>query len=124
MDKIIANENDKNVDIKFTNQINKDISFPKTKNIDIYLMEKDKEILDLCTQNKSLITQIENLKRANKDLEVQINSLKADLHTFETDKNIILKENENLNEQINNLNNALLLKEDKFKEILKKMMKM
>ena len=91
---------------------------PEIKNLDIYIMEKDKEIIDLCSQNKSLISEIENLKRANKEKESQISNLKANLNTLETDKEIILKENEDLKEQINNLKNEILLKEDKFKEIL------
>ena len=109
-----------NTDIEIMNKINKEIKGPQSKNIDLYIMEKDKEIINLCTQNKSLITEIENLKRINKEQESQITLLKADLKTYETDKNIILKENEKLNEQINNLKNELLIKEDKFNEILKK----
>ena len=115
-----ADNNINNIDNKLMNKINKDIVNPKIKNLDIYLMEKDKEILDLISLNKSLISQIEDLKRANKDKEIQITSLKADINTLETDKKLILKENEKLNEDIKNLNNLLHIRDNQINEIMKK----
>ena len=64
MSKVINNEKDN----KIMNKIKQEIDNQKSKNLDIYIMEKDKEILDLCTQNQALINQIENIKRANKEL--------------------------------------------------------
>ena len=115
-----ADNNINNIDNKLMNKINKDIVNPKIKNLDIYLMEKDKEILDLISLNKSLISQIEDLKRTNKDKEIQITSLKADINTLETDKKLILKENEKLNEDIKNLNNLLHIRDNQINEIMKK----
>ena len=115
-----TDNNINNIDNKLMNKINKDIVNPKIKNLDIYLMEKDKEILDLISLNKSLISQIEDLKRTNKDKEIQITSLKADINTLETDKKLILKENEKLNEDIKNLNNLLHIRDNQINEIMKK----
>ena len=80
MSKSNINETDNNInniDNKLMNKINKDIVNPKIKNLDIYLMEKDKEIIDLISLNKSLISKIEDLKRANKDKEIQITSMET-----------------------------------------------
>ena len=123
MSKSNINETDNNInniDNKLMNKINKDIVNPKIKNLDIYLMEKDKEIIDLISLNKSLISQIEDLKRANKDKEIQITSLKTDVNTLETDKKLITKENEKLNEDIKNLNNLLHIRDNQINEIMKK----
>ena len=113
-------ELDKNIDSQFMDKINKEIKNSKMKNLDIYIMEKDKEIMNLCSLNKSLINQIENLKKAIKEKELEIASLKTDLNSLDIDKNLNLKEIERLNMQINNLNTSLLSKENQINEISKK----
>ena len=120
MSKNNINDTDKKINSPIMNKITKEIVDPKGKNIDIYLMEKDKEIIDLITLNKSLISQIEDLKRANKEKEIQIMSLKADINTYETDKKLSMKENEKLNEDINQLNNLLRIKENEINDLMKK----
>ena len=107
----IQNELEENINTQLMENYNTEMSNPKKNNIDIYLMEKDKEIMNLCVLNKSLISQIEELKRANKAQEIQISSLKTDLNSLEVDKNILIKENEKLDQKINGMNNLLISKD-------------
>ena len=116
----IQNKLEENINTQLIENYNTEMSIPKKNNIDIYLMEKDKEIMNLCVLNKSLISQIEELKRANKAQEIQISSLKTDLNSLEVDKNILIKENEKLDEKINGMNNILISKDNKINEISKK----
>ena len=116
----IQNEFEENIKTQLMENYNTEMSNPKNNNIDIYLMEKDKEIMNLCVLNKSLISQIEELKRANKAQEIQISSLKTDLNSLEVDKNILIKENEKLDEKVNGMNNILISKDNKINEISKK----
>ena len=116
----IQNKFEENINTQLMENYNTEMSNPKKNNIDIYLMEKDKEIMNLCVLNKSLISQIEELKRANKAQEIQISSLKTDLNSLEVDKNILIKENEKLDEKINGMNNTLILKDNKINQISKK----
>ena len=95
------------------NKINSDYSYRYENNIDKYLMEKDNEIMNLCEQNKSLISKIENLKKEKVTQEFQISSLKTDLNSAEIDKNLLIKENKKLSEQIKKLNNILEIKGNK-----------
>ena len=120
MSKNNINVTNKKINNEIMNKVTKEIVNPKGKNVDIYLMEKDKEIIDLITLNKSLLSQIEDLKRANKEKEIQIVSLKADINTYETDKKLSMKEIEKLNEDIKNLNNLLHIKENEINELMKK----
>ena len=113
-------ELDKNKNYQIINNISPELINEKRKNLDIYIMEKDKEIINLCVLNKSLISQIEELKREKKEQDLQIASLKTDLNTLETDKNILIKDNEKLKEKINNLNNIITSKENQINEISKK----
>jgi len=101
---------------KNLNKINSDFSYRYENNIDKYLMEKDNEIMNLCDQNKSLISQIENLKKEKVTQEFQISSLKTDLNSAEIDKNLLIKENKKLSEQIKALNNILKIKGSKIDE--------
>ena len=116
----IQNELEENINTQLMENYNTEMLNPKKNNIDIYLMEKDKEIMNLCVLNKSLISQIEELKRENKEKEIQISSLKTDLNSLEVDKNILIKENEKLDEKINGMNNILISKDNKINEITKK----
>ena len=116
----IQNEFEENIKTQLMENYNTEMSNPKNNNIDIYLMEKDKEIMNLCVLNKSLISQIEELKRANKAQEIKISSLKTDLNSLEVDKNILIKENEKLDEKVNGMNNILISKDNKINEISKK----
>ena len=87
------------------NKINSDFSYIDENNIDKCLMEKENEIMNLCELNKSLISKIEHLKKEKINHELQIASLKTDLNSTEIDKNLLIKENKKLNEQIKDINN-------------------
>ena len=74
------------------NNINiQDIS--KSKNIDICLMEKDKEIINLSNQTTALKNNLEKLQKIIKEKDMEINSLKSDILTLNSDQK--LKEEEN-----------------------------
>ena len=102
------------------NKINSDYSYKYENNLDKYLMEKDNEIMNLCEQNKSLISKIENLKKEKVTQEFQISSLKTDLNSAEIDKNLLIKENKKLSEKIKALNNILKIKGNKIDEFSQK----
>ena len=54
-------------------------SISKGNNIDILLMEKDKEIINLSNINISLKNQIEQLQKSLNEKSMEISSLKSDL---------------------------------------------
>ena len=94
----------------FLNQINpnainniniQDLS--KSKNIDLFLMEKDKEIINLSNQAKSLKNNMETLQKLIKEKDMEINSLKSDILTLNSDQKLKEEENIILKNKINSL---------------------
>ena len=84
------------------NNINiQDIS--KSKNIDICLMEKDKEIINLSNQATALKNNLEKLQKIIKDKDMEINSLKSDILTINSDQKLKEEENTILKNKINSL---------------------
>ena len=75
----------------------------KSKNIDIYLMEKDKEIINLSNQTNSLKNSIEKLQKIIKEKDMEINSLKSDILTLNSDQKLKEEENIILKNKINSL---------------------
>ena len=65
----------------------------KSKNIDICLMEKDKEIINLSNQISTLKNNAERLQKIIKEKDMEINSLKSDILSINNDQkiNLILK---------------------------------
>ena len=92
----------------------------QNKNLDIFLMEKDKEIINLSTLNKNLNTQLEDLSRVIKEKEIQILSLTTDISSFENEKNILIEENNQLKSQITELSSEINSKNQTISEISKK----
>ena len=92
----------------------------QNKNLDIFLMEKDKEIINLSTLNKNLNAQLEDLSRVLKEKEIQILSLTTDINSFENEKNILIEENSQLKLQISQLLSELNSKNQTISEISKK----
>ena len=64
----------------------------KGNNLDLILMEKDKEIISLSNINISLKNRIDQLQKSLKEKEIEINSLKSDLLSLNEDQK--LKEEE------------------------------
>ena len=84
------------------NNINiQDIS--KSKNIDICLMEKDKEIINLSNQTTALKNNLEKLQKIIKEKDMEINSLKSDILTINSDQKLKEEENTILKNKINSL---------------------
>ena len=84
------------------NNINiQDIS--KSKNIDICLMEKDKEIINLSNQATALKNNLEKLQKIIKEKDMEINSLKSDILTINSDQKLKEEENTILKNKINSL---------------------
>ena len=66
----------------------------KSKNIDLCLMEKDKEIINLSNQNTSLKNSIERFQKIIKEKDMEINTLKSDILSINNEQK--LKEDENI----------------------------
>ena len=75
----------------------------KSKNIDLYLMDKDKEIINLSNQTTSLKNNIESLQKIIKEKDMEINSLKSDILTLTNDQKLKEEENVILKAKINSL---------------------
>ena len=75
----------------------------KSKNIDLFLMEKDKEIINLSNQTKSLKNNLDRLQKIIKEKEMEINSLKSDILTLNNDQKLKEEENILLKNKINSL---------------------
>ena len=75
----------------------------KSKNIDICLMEKDKEIINLSNQISTLKNNAERLQKIIKEKDMEINSLKSDILSINNDQKIKEDENIILKGKINSL---------------------
>ena len=79
----------------------------KNNNMEIVLMEKDKEIIDLNNTNKELNEQIENLNKVIQSKDYEILSLQTEISSMESDQNIYENKIKQLNSQIDSLNQLL-----------------
>ena len=86
---------------EYSNKMNQNIinniniqDLAKSKNIDLCLMEKDKEIINLSNQTTSLKNNIERLQKIIKEKDMEINTLKSDILSINNDQK--LKEDENI----------------------------
>ena len=94
----------------FLNKVNQNLisninmqDITKSKNIDLYLMDKDKEIINLSNQTTSLKNNIETLQKIIKEKDMEINSLKSDILTLNNDQKLKEEENIILKSKINSL---------------------
>ena len=90
-------------------------SLSKSKNLDIILMEKDKEIIDLSNTNSNLSTQIDSLNKIIKQRDLEITSLKSDINSLISDKKINAQEINNLKIKVNELNSVIIQKDNQLK---------
>ena len=79
----------------------------KNNNMEIVLMEKDKEIIDLNNTNKELNEQIDNLNKVIQSKDYEILSLQTEISSMESDQNIYENKIKQLNSQIDSLNQLL-----------------
>ena len=92
-------------------------SLSKSKNLDIILMEKDKQIIDLSNTNSNLNTQIDSLNKIIKQRDLEIASLKSDIQSLISDKKINAQEINNLKIKVNELNSVVIQKDKQFENI-------
>ena len=98
--------------------INNDINdIPKGKNYDLILMEKDKEIINLSNANASLRNQIEQFQKILKEKDMEINSLKSDISTLNSDQKLKEEENNLLKNRINDLSNEIVQRKKEIETI-------
>ena len=76
-------------------------------NIDLILMEKDKEIINLSNLNISLKNQIGQLQKILKEKDMELNSLKSDLSTLNSDQKLREEENNILKNKLNIISEEL-----------------
>ena len=100
-----------NINLIQSNNIN------DSPNVDVILMEKDKQIINLTKITKDLNNQIENLIKQNQSKDYEIITLKTDLASMESDKNIYESKIEKMQEKINVLQNNLEIREKEIEEI-------
>ena len=100
-----------NINLIQSNNIN------DSPNVDVILMKKDKQIINLTKITKDLNNQIENLIKQNQSKDYEIITLKTDLASMESDKNIYESKIEKMQEKINVLQNNLEIREKEIEEI-------
>ena len=98
--------------------INNDINdIPRGKNYDLILMEKDKEIINLSNANASLRNQIEQFQKILKEKDMEINSIKSDMSTLNSDQKLKEEENNILKNRINDLSSEIVQKKKEIEAI-------
>jgi chromosome segregation ATPase len=90
---------------------------PKGKNYDLILMEKDKEIINLSNANASLRNQIEQFQKVLKEKDMEINSLKSDMSTLNSDQKLKEEENNILKNRINDLSSEIVQRKKEIEAI-------
>ena len=63
----------------------------KENNLEIILMEKDKEIINISEKNAQLNSSIENMSNELKNKNLEISTLKSDITTYNNEKNYLKK---------------------------------
>ena len=106
------NQKDQNENInKILPIINK-----KENNLEIILMEKDKEIIKLSEKNSQLNLNLENISNELKNKNMEISTLKSDIQSLNNEKKLYEEEIQKYQEEISKLNNAINEKDRKIEE--------
>ena len=111
----------KDINNNNTNDINDKIienPYVKNNNMEFVLMEKDKEIINLSHEIKTLNSNIESLSNIIKNKDLEISLLKADIDTFNNDKKIFEEEKVKYQKEICDLNKIIEEKNSKIEEII------
>ena len=110
--KAINNNNKDNINDNFNMN-----AYIQNNTIECILMEKDKEIINLSSQIKTLNTNIDTLTNSIKNKDLEISLLKADLETFNNEKKIFEEEKEKYQKEICDLQKLIEEKNNKIEEI-------
>lgn len=106
------NQKDQNENInKILPIINK-----KENNLEIILMEKDKEIINLSEKNSQLNLNLENISNELKNKNMEISTLKSDIQSLNNEKKLYEEEIQKYQEEISKLNNTINEKDKKIEE--------
>ena len=106
------NQKDQNENInKILPIINK-----KENNLEIILMEKDKEIIKLSEKNSQLNLNLENISNELKNKNMEISTLKSDIQSLNNEKKLCEEEIQKYQEEISKLNNTINEKNRKIEE--------
>ena len=90
-------------------QINKMIPMINNQenNLEVILMEKDKEIMNLSEKNSELNNNLESIKNELKNKNMEISGLKSDIISFNNEKKLFEEETQKYQDEISQLNNSL-----------------
>ena len=88
-------------------------------NVDMILLDKDKEIINLSKSNRDLNKKINNLNKNINEKEMNILTLKTEISSLELDKKSNLNKIEKLNEKIKKLNIELEERNEQIQSISK-----
>ena len=106
------NQKDQNENInKILPIINK-----KENNLEIILMGKDKEIINLSEKNSQLNLNLENISNELKNKNMEISTLKSDIQSLNNEKKLYEEEIQKYQEEISKLNNTINEKDRKIEE--------
>lgn len=106
------NQKDQNENInKILPIINK-----KENNLEIILMEKDKEIIKLSEKNSQLNLNLENISNELKNKNMEISTLKSDIQSLNNEKKLYEEEIQKYQKEISKLNNTINEKDRKIEE--------
>ena len=106
------NQKDQNENInKILPIINK-----KENNLEIILMEKDKEIIKLSEKNSQLNLNLENISNELNNKNMEISTLKSDIQSLNNEKKLYEEEIQKYQEEISKLNNTINEKDRKIEE--------
>ena len=106
------NQKDQNENInKILPIINK-----KENNLEIILMEKDKEIIKLSEKNSQLNLNLENISNELNNKNMEISTLKSDIQSLNNEKKLYEEEIQKYQEEISKLNNTINEKNRKIEE--------
>ena len=95
-----------------TNKINKLIPFiNKEKNLEVILMEKDKEIINLTEEKTKFNSILENIKNELKNKNLEISSLQSDIISLNNEKKLLGEEIDKNRNEITRLNNIIIDKD-------------
>ena len=95
-----------------TNKINKLIPFiNKEKNLEVILMEKDKEIINLTEEKTKFNSILENIKNELKNKNLEISSLQSDIISLNNEKKLLGEEIDKNQNEITRLNNIIIDKD-------------
>ena len=83
----------------------------KENNLEIILMEKDKEIINISEKNAQLNSTIENISNELKNKNLEISTLKSDISTLNNEKKLFEEEIKKNLDEITKLNDIIKEKE-------------